>query len=417
MVNFLLTYSVTILGWVLVLARLLRSPRWPRTPAQAAIWLVLLGFAVSQTLHSPFGYYGVWQLTGVNVTRPIAHISMLMAGWGAQVFLLYMSHPEAVARVRSRRRALWLVLSSAALVAIYAVAPDNINASRGAYDYTGQPWVLEYWLAFLSFLAPTLVSVALLCRRYARQTTDLTIRLGLRIIVVGAIIALVYQAHRVLFYTAPRLGFEYLSPEARTVMDWTLSTAAHVLILIGATMPGWGPRVGLSKALSWLWHFRAYQRLRPLWHALYEADPRIALDPSRSRAADLLSPRDLDLRLYRRIIEIRDGRLTLLPYLDPQVAAAARERGVAAGLTGPRLEAEAEAAALAAAIEAKAAGAVPPRAAPPPVTVPGGTDLDSDISFLCAVAHAFRQHHRKAPSAHATGGDAAESDSRRAAQR
>lgn len=239
--------------------------------------------------------------------------------------------------------------------------------------------------------------MARLCWRYSCHTTELTTRVGLRLIVVGAISGLVYQAHRVVFYAAPRFEFDYIAPGPQAVLDWLLTTVSHVLILIGATMPGWGPRVGLPGALAWLSRLRAHQRLRPLWFALYQADPRIALVPPGSRLVDALSPRDLDLRLYRRIIEIRDGRLMLLPYLDPNAATEAQERAAAAGLTGQQLDAEVEAAIFAAALQAKALGSVPPVPAPPPASTPGGTDIDSDVSFLCAVASAFRRHHRTVP--------------------
>jgi hypothetical protein len=58
---------------------------------------------------------------------------------------------------------------------------------------------------------------------------------------------------------------------------------------------------------------------------LREINPEIALDPAPSGFRDTLRIRDLDFRLYRRIIEIRDGRLALRPFLDADVARRARE--------------------------------------------------------------------------------------------
>jgi len=98
----------------------------------------------------------------------------------------------------------------------------------------------------------------------------------------------------------------------------------------------------------------------------------------------------LRLRLYRRVIEIRDGLLALHPYREDGVAAAARERARAAGLTGQQLEAAVEAAAVAAALRSRASGRAPASAV---VTVAGGADLASDTVFLSRVARAYRKHH------------------------
>jgi hypothetical protein len=97
----------------------------------------------------------------------------------------------------------------------------------------------------------------------------------------------------------------------------------------------------------------------------------------------------LRLRLYRRVIEIRDGLLAVHPYREQRVADAARERGTRAGLRGRPLDAAVEAATVAAALRSRAAGD-PPAAAGTPVT--GGGDLDSDTAFLGQVARAFREH-------------------------
>jgi hypothetical protein len=71
---------------------------------------------------------------------------------------------------------------------------------------------------------------------------------------------------------------------------------------------------------------RSYRRLYPLWYALYEVTPSIALYEPRSPRAPFWVPR-LETRLYRLIIEIRDGRRSLAPYLcedGPEAADDAR---------------------------------------------------------------------------------------------
>src|SRR5439155_23768653 len=97
--------------------------------------------------------------------------------------------------------------------------------------------------------------------------------------------------------------------------------------------------------------------------------------------------RDLDFRLYRRVIEIRDGRLALRGFLDERVAATADALGRRAGLSGDALAAATEAAVIAAALRAKAAGAPARPPAAEPVT--GGRDLADEVAWLTQVARAF----------------------------
>jgi hypothetical protein len=129
--------------------------------------------------------------------------------------------------------------------------------------------------------------------------------------------------------------------------------------------------------------------------ALCRSTPEIALVPPTSTARDTLAFGDVDFRLYRRVIEIRDGRLVLRPYLAPGVAATARQLAEAAGLAGDQLQATVEAASLAAALHAKA-GEQDVRGATTasegggkPAGHPGGADLCGEVAWLVQVARAF----------------------------
>jgi hypothetical protein len=84
---------------------------------------------------------------------------------------------------------------------------------------------------------------------------------------------------------------------------------------------------------------------------------------------------DLNYRLYRRVIEIRDGLLALRPYRDSEGRMRVLQCGKAAGLTGDELRAAVAAAQLKAALIAKAEGGVP-------ATSMGSAD-DREIFELC----------------------------------
>jgi hypothetical protein len=120
-----------------------------------------------------------------------------------------------------------------------------------------------------------------------------------------------------------------------------------------------------------------------LWFALREIYPEIALDPAPSEFRDRLRVRDLDFRLYRRIIEIRDGRLALRPFLDADLARDARADALRRGLTDGEMEAAVEARVLAAGIENA-------RKKRQPATVltasqDGGKDFMSEVEWLLRV--------------------------------
>ena len=133
-------------------------------------------------------------------------------------------------------------------------------------------------------------------------------------------------------------------------------------------------------ALAW----RALRRLMPLRSALCDAVPEAAsiVVPSGRRAARL--------RLYQRVIEIRDAALMLRPYRDPEVASAAALVARAAGITGDELAATVEAAVLAAAVRVRNAGRPALNSAGDTGVAPAlGLGLRSEADWLAAVSRAF----------------------------
>ena len=345
-----------VLAWVLFLARPARGDHG----RQCVRW-VLLGLAVSLTALNPHGYAAIARLSGDHeLPRLVGHAGMLFATWAAQQFLVHLNG------VRARWHTWWIVGVFALMCLLFALTPDLKPQS---------PWVMEYCVAYAVAQAPAFGAVVWLCLRYARLTNDLALRAGLWLVVLGTTGALAYLANKTALALAPRFDFSY--PLGRTLLpSKVLPASSHALVLLGATLP---------TLVGWVTRYRLYLRLRPLWQALYRADPAIALDPP--GFSDVLVARDLRLRLYRRVIEIRDGLLGLQPYRDPRVAAEAREGAVRAGLRGQQLAAAVEAAAIRGALRARARGVVPVEVEPAGTT--GGGDHDSDAAFLGRVAWAY----------------------------
>ena len=122
---------------------------------------------------------------------------------------------------------------------------------------------------------------------------------------------------------------------------------------------------------------------------LYETSPRIALAPPRSTLSDAFTIRDLDFRLYRRIVEIRDGSLELRPYVEPGTIERARDLSRSAELSEEEARAVVEAASLAVALDARRIGRAP-HSPVFPLELHGGTDVSSKAAVLVRVARYFQ---------------------------
>jgi hypothetical protein len=184
-----------------------------------------------------------------------------------------------------------------------------------------------------------------------------------------------------------RPGIPYPVPDPALLTEVLIAVSAALLV-IGSTMPSWGPRVGIPALYRWAERYRACRRLYPLWRALCEVDPGMALVPPPPAWRDAMIVRDLGFRLYRRVVEIHDGQLELRPYLDQRVAdyahALCRERG----LNDEDTAIVVNATSLACAIRAQAQGRAAQRPAASP-TGPNAADLATETAFLARVARCY----------------------------
>jgi uncharacterized protein DUF6545 len=331
----LLRYVPPGAAWLLVLS-------WRNQ--DGAIRRIWLGLAVSLTVLTPAAQTAMSGLTGGNnLARLLGHAGMVLVAWSAHDFLAHLNGLR-----RSRWSKWWTAGMFAVMCVLFELTPSLLPQA---------PWVFEYWVTYLLTLTPAFGNVIRLGLRFARITSDRALRAGLHMIVGGTAMASVYLVNRVVRIGASRFDYEY----PLGYMFWVsavLPNAAHALVLLGAATPA---------AAGWWRRYRQHARLRPLWLLLAAADPSIALNPR-------MGWWHMRLRLYRRVIEIRDGLLDLQPYRDADTAAAARDRSAR--------PAEVEAAVIVAAIRARVTGAEQARTEP----LSGGPDLNSDTAFLCDVA-------------------------------
>ncbi|MCQ8834852.1 MAB_1171c family putative transporter [Streptomyces malaysiensis] len=265
---------------------------------------------VSLTLSAPGVAAIADQLIGIpDLTALGVHLFGGAGGsTGILVALGYWTYPTD----RARRRAV-LVFALAAVVAgvlisLWLAAGSAVSVQSGNYllDNMGLPEVAVYLVLYTVTFAAGLLEILVLCVRYARVAPGVWLRRGLRITAIGAAVYLLYCAHRLIGVIALHLRLEL--PDLEFITPLCIG-AGVPLLAIGLTLPAWGAK--LTTASVWLRDYRSYQALYPLWRELYDQVPSIALDPPRSRIADLLRFREIGYHLCRRVIEINDGRLAL----------------------------------------------------------------------------------------------------------
>jgi hypothetical protein len=383
--------------WAAVIGKLPAVRRRPNDPVLRGYWLAMLSLAGAVTVIIPPVQLAIDRASGVtDLALLLRHTLALCTGCAAQAFLLYSSYPQAQADPKVRRQVWALLATLLAMAALFWVGKahhDEFDLLRG----NTITWpVLLYWLLWLGYMGSALVNAARLLGRWARLSSgNVLLSRGLRLISVGAAIGLGYVGYHLVILAASRFGWppRHLLGDPQLIIQG-LTIASQLCLVVGLTMPAWGPRVGLPKLLRWVDQYRGLRRLYPLWRELCEAFPEVALEPPTGVWRDRRRLRGLEFWLTRRIGEIHDAQLALRPYRDPEVAAAAARLGRQAGLDDVDLRALVEAASLAGALDAKAhrQGVLRPAAddaSSNDASGAVGADLPSELAWLTRVARAF----------------------------
>lgn len=375
-----------VLSWTALLYKAWNARRTSRAPALVSLLVLFALLGTSFTLATPAVAQAFDQLAGVpNLAALCIHSTVIAFCATVQVTILYWAHPPAQAWPKARWRLLTIGLVLPIMATLFVVADTKERVPNFFQQYTHQPLVAAYATLYLITLIAAHVGLAQLGLRYAKLADQPWLRRGLRILTGAAATSLLHCAVRIADVVAAQVGID-ASPWAILVPIFVGTSV--FLGFIGVTVPVWGPR--LSNLRHWTRQYRAYHRLYPLWNALYRAIPDIALDPPTSALADRLILRDIDFRLYRRVIEIRDGQRELRPWLDPAVASAAARLGRQANLTNHELDATIEAAKLAAALKrVRKDDSNPPGSAYADADIHGGPDLSTEIDWLIQVTRAF----------------------------
>jgi hypothetical protein len=312
-----LSAAAVALLWIAVLAQF---PSQRHVPVRRLVWYAMLLLSAIATLDLPEVGGRVDRLTGLpNVADLTQHVLAIIAATLARYCVVSISGAwRQRGRPPAARLAALPTAVSAALVALFASSPARtypIDTARYAdfpMQYAAHPAAFAYWLIFAAYLGTTFAIIARLAWHYGRAAGCTPIGSGLLLVAGGMVAGLGYLAYGtgVVAVHAAGVGGSFVT--TAPVIIQALFGALVALVAAGCMVPA-APHCPVIRRAALYWSLR---RLYPLWNSLCQAVPGIALDPVPAWA-DRLDPRDLRMRLYRRVIEIRDGYMALCPLDAP----------------------------------------------------------------------------------------------------
>ncbi|MFD8479035.1 MAB_1171c family putative transporter [Kitasatospora sp. NPDC059673] len=379
-----LPYNLVYLGigaaaWV-VAGLKLRA--WRREPSFGllVVALAIASPATAFLLASPLLYRAIGHLTGVgNLATLLVYLGIVGFSAGAVVLALVWAPPEQRSgtevwaplddrlRRRVRRRTAVFAALVPVLVALFLIGGPYRPETPLTFDTTFAPRTATalFLAIYQGLYAFALIDIGRVCLGHAARLPAGWLRRGIRLLAAGALTAC--------GYVVCKLAAIALAYAGVNDVDW-LSTALGPLF---ATLGAVGITLGFAGPAGAAWTRRRadFRALRPLWDLVYRADRRLALEGPPSPAwRERAALRDLEWRTTRRGLEIRDGQLTLRPWIDPAAVRGAERSAAEAALGPEERDALVVAAALRSAVGALAAGTVPrPREEQP--VLPG---LDAD---------------------------------------
>lgn len=388
----LVAFAVAALLAGFGVARLPRAARRGADPVQRYVCAFALCLGVSRVLLDPLVLTALDRLTHRPLADVVCGDSLTLLAIGCLTLLaasLAASPPTAAGPPRRgelpvvRRHLATAVLIVAASAALACAAGPVMRDGEMTVAGTGRWMLAAHDALFACYAVGGLLQLSRVLARNARHATAGLLRFGLQLTTAATAVGVVWTAWSLDDVVDVLSGGAQAGGE--DAVSGVLGAVCTVLAVGGATVMLWGSPLGAP--VRWLRAHRRHRALEPLWSALHAAVPEIALvGPAEPEPG--WGVRRAEFALYRRIIEIHDGRLALRPYLDPRVPEWAG-RSAAAGPPDPAVV---EAATIAAALEHRAAGraiTLPDGpAVPQPAQAVAGT-VDAETAWLLRVTSAF----------------------------
>ncbi|MFI7539981.1 MAB_1171c family putative transporter [Actinoplanes sp. NPDC049599] len=371
--NGALTGTVLVLLWGMVLVRL---PTLFRDAQQRAIWATLCTLALAKTVATPGVNKPVAEL--IPEAQVLPHLLGVVTAYFLLRFITLITHYDRAHPQASRFQLLLAASVLVALITLLLATPGGIKTGGSELMSTTAtaPTAAAYWVVLNGYLGTVLAIATALFWRIGRSAPARLLRNSLRAIAAGTFLVTLYAvvktgaivAHSSFGVTFP---VDSIEPAANA-----LRTIGTIVALIGALVPASG------KVRTAVRAYRALWALRPLWRVMRKTFPEVILFPRRRALLELAGVDEVQLRLYRRVIEIRDGMLTLRDYLPAGALAEAR------GYVGDN-PALVEACGITLALARHRSGAAATEHGDRWATI--GGNVQDEVAWLSAVSAAFRR--------------------------
>jgi Family of unknown function (DUF6545) len=324
-----------------------------------------------------------------SLGRLLSNVCTLIAAFEWLHVMLYIAYTAEQVPARVKARLITLLIAIIVMVATFFASrpPTGVGVFTGLYR--SQPTLTVYTLVFTGYLGFTVVDLGMLALCSIRGARA-WLRLGMVFIAAGCLIATGYLIEKVIGIISELVtgstAESYCSSTFATLgcaVAIAMPALAALLMVFGTTLPALGPR--LEDLIRGCWY--CLRRLQPLWATLHEALPDIAASPDREHVPLPLS--GISERLYRRVIEIRDGLLVLQPYRDSTDTDKHRKQAKALGVADRHRAAAIEAADIRAALHRRRQQVPPCRyTAEDNVATHQGT-FTSELRWLAQVSNAL----------------------------
>jgi hypothetical protein len=352
------------LCWIVVIVRVSAL----RSRSQRPLWFALLLLALGITMLQKDTNAAIESVTGdPNVQYLISSLSAV----GVAATLLTFAARAAEVRISPLLRWMSCGLTVLVMVTSFAIFTSEGDTARPHFfPVPGTLSVLDvYWVVYLLYQGVvTAATLVLLLRAFGRVRSWL-VRTPVLLLIIGSI--------GFLAFIGSRFVAVFGGVDAAVAFGTYVSSPHTIGVSLGCSIAAFVPLLlGLS---AW----RSGNALYPLWKSLVTALPHIALYPLRSRLVDALRPQNSQLRLHRRLVEIRDGMLIMNDWVQPSDLAAIE---VFVSDVPPELMAPMTTACwLKVAIAVHDAG-LPMATDPLDLVRQGGTDVESELQWQRAVA-------------------------------
>jgi hypothetical protein len=333
---------------------------------RANCWtLTSIALALASVL--PQVYLAIDEFTGIPNLAGLLNTHLVVFGlWAFQPIVgqllasgieYRMIDPHLARHMQARRKILgsrWFLIGIITILTVlFTLAPVHETEAPGFNGliarYGEAPFMTEYTFIAAGYLGLFTFDLFLLARAGIQPGLPPSLRLRARLQAYGWIVALVLLLHECLYVVLRRLDMAYSANNSQAIRSGLI--AGSIMLLMSGSF---------LDLYRWACHYHAHRQLFLLWRDLRRATPEIKLrvlfQPSRSSLGDALAVNDIQLRLQRRAMEIRDAALALRPYVNVAAIERAQHLCLVARLGEDDTRATIEAVALRSAIRTKLSG-------------------------------------------------------------